>query len=60
MLIPDNYFRPKVIDLDNIRQAIMEIISRSWLQKVIQPDSLREPVCAIYRTAIERNKTKNC
>jgi predicted DNA-binding transcriptional regulator YafY len=35
---------------------VMEIISRSWSLKVIQPDSLREKVSKIYKAAIERNR----
>jgi predicted DNA-binding transcriptional regulator YafY len=35
---------------------IMEILSRGWSLKVIQPDSLRERVCEICRSAMERNR----
>lgn len=35
---------------------IMEIISQSWSVKVLQPQSLREQICDIYRKALERNK----
>jgi predicted DNA-binding transcriptional regulator YafY len=34
---------------------IMEILSRSWSLKVIQPASLRQQICEIYRLALERN-----
>jgi predicted DNA-binding transcriptional regulator YafY len=35
---------------------VMEILSRSWSLKVIEPASLRERVCGIYRSALERNQ----
>lgn len=34
---------------------VMAIVSRSWSLKVIQPSSLRERVCNIYRDALLRN-----
>jgi predicted DNA-binding transcriptional regulator YafY len=34
---------------------VMEILSRSWSLKVIEPETLREQVCKIYREALERN-----
>jgi predicted DNA-binding transcriptional regulator YafY len=34
---------------------IMEILSRSWSLKVIQPASLRRQVCDIYNQALKRN-----
>ena len=33
---------------------IMEILSRSWSLKVIEPQSLRDKVCDIYRAALDR------
>ena len=33
---------------------IMEILSRSWSLKVIEPQSLRDRVCNIYRMALEK------
>jgi hypothetical protein len=35
---------------------VMEIMSRSWSLKVIEPLSLREQVCEIYRDALKRNE----
>jgi predicted DNA-binding transcriptional regulator YafY len=35
---------------------VMEILSRGWSLKVIQPDSLRKQVCEICRSAAERNQ----
>jgi predicted DNA-binding transcriptional regulator YafY len=35
---------------------VMEIMSRSWSLKVIEPLSLREQVCEIYRNALKRNE----
>jgi predicted DNA-binding transcriptional regulator YafY len=35
---------------------IMEIISRSWSLKIIEPVTLREKVCKIYQDALKRNK----
>ena len=34
---------------------VMEIISRSWSVKVLQPKSLRKQICDIYTKALERN-----
>jgi predicted DNA-binding transcriptional regulator YafY len=34
---------------------VMEMLSRSWSLKVIEPDTLREQVCKIYREALKRN-----
>ncbi|MDR1883115.1 MAG: transcriptional regulator [Prevotella sp.] len=34
---------------------VMEILSRSWSLKVIQPDSLRRRICEIYSSALKRN-----
>jgi predicted DNA-binding transcriptional regulator YafY len=34
---------------------VMEILSRSWSLKVIQPASLRQQVCDIYTQALKRN-----
>jgi len=33
---------------------IMAILSRSWSLKVIEPQSLRERICTIYRSALEK------
>jgi hypothetical protein len=35
---------------------VMEMLSRSTSLKVIQPDSLRERVCAICRLAVKKNQ----
>jgi predicted DNA-binding transcriptional regulator YafY len=35
---------------------VMEILSRSWSLKVIEPASLRERICEIFRSALERNQ----
>lgn len=34
---------------------IMEIISRSWSVRVIQPESLKKRICNIYEEALKRN-----
>jgi predicted DNA-binding transcriptional regulator YafY len=34
---------------------VMEILSRSWSLKVIQPNSLRQRICEIYNSALKRN-----
>jgi predicted DNA-binding transcriptional regulator YafY len=34
---------------------VMEILSRSWSLKVIQPDSLRQRICEIYCSSLKRN-----
>lgn len=34
---------------------VMEIVSRSWSVKVIQPESLKERLCDIYKNALLRN-----
>jgi predicted DNA-binding transcriptional regulator YafY len=38
---------------------VMEILSRGWSLKVIQPDSLRKQVHEICRSAAERNSDKD-
>jgi hypothetical protein len=35
---------------------VMEILSRSTSLKVIQPDALREQICTICRSAMEKNR----
>jgi predicted DNA-binding transcriptional regulator YafY len=35
---------------------VMEIMSRSWSLKVVEPATLREQVCEIYRNALKRNE----
>lgn len=38
---------------------LMEIISRSWSLRIIQPASLRQKVCKIYEDALKRNSREN-
>lgn len=37
---------------------LMEIMSRSWSLRIIQPESLRQQLCDIYRKALQRNENK--
>jgi predicted DNA-binding transcriptional regulator YafY len=35
---------------------LQEILTRSWSLKVIEPESLREKVCEVWKNALERNE----
>jgi hypothetical protein len=51
----DDEFRIK-LRLRITPDFIIEILSRSTSLKVIQPDALRERICAICRSAMEKNR----